>query len=148
MRLAVIALTGLLVWLGWLSSHRAEADPRKFGNIPVAITGCNSIAFAQVPGHPDLFLGRALNNTNPADKCSGHSWSLTYLRMNWKTHKLALAGVFVQTPLRIAGGLTAWNAFDPSVADFNGEYLGGVRMRAGRTARREFLRRSLRPEPS
>src|ERR1700730_3554114 len=36
---------------------------------------CNSVAFSQVPGHRDLFLGRLKQNTSP-DKCSGDNWSM------------------------------------------------------------------------
>jgi hypothetical protein len=80
--------------------------------------GCNATSLAQVPGSPELFLGRQLLTsdgqiaglTGPND-CSGgdpgnqstgkifNRWALTLSKLNWSTHQLTLVKVLLDTSI-------------------------------------------------
>lgn len=108
-----------------------------FGNIPVQSSpqsnflnkvlavrnapGCNNTNVYQVPENPNLFLGRKLINTNPSDLCSGTSWSLTFLKMDWKALALTEVASDLLHPARIGDGSMIISAYDASAMIFQRE---------------------------
>ena len=86
------------------------------GFILVQPVGCNATSLAQMPGSPELFLGRQLLTadgqiagiTGPND-CSGgnpdnqrtgkvfNRWALTLSKLDWSTHQLMLVKVLLDT---------------------------------------------------
>ncbi len=120
--------------------------------LPVAEPGCNATAFAQLPGDPTLFLGRQLvgadgglagiTSTNdcsggdPANESAGkpfNRWSLTLVRLDWRTRRFTIVKPLIDTSLdrrtgrsaaRITGGAMRGaiirSGYDPSVVRFGG----------------------------
>jgi len=91
---------------------------------------------SQIPGHPDLFVGRGSAVTtldqchNPPKDSKGapiwRSFLATY-RMDWKNHKTVLADYLIKMPDRPEPGLQLkdlyiGDAYDPFVAEYRGEY--------------------------
>lgn len=114
------------------------------GNSPVDHT-CNAVAFSQIPGQTDYFIGRAHDYAPPGSpsKCvpnrppSGITW-LALFKMDWQAHTLNYVREVLVPPVEIAGagGRTVLlrNAYDPSVIAYNEEIwvafeCGGVPMR-------------------
>ena len=77
-----------------------------------------SVTFAQVPNHPELFVGRLLQRESASER-----WGLALFQMDW--HKLEMSYIrdLVKTPVRVHGSAVIANALDPSVAYYHGEYL-------------------------
>ena len=94
---------------------------------------CNAVAFSQIPGHPDLFLGRAHDYAEPGvskrcvpdiPKGSRLHWLALY-KMDWTDHTLNYLHDVLKPPFELAAGaqrtVQVENAFDPSVISYNGE---------------------------
>jgi hypothetical protein len=82
---------------------------------------CNSVAFSQLPGHLDFFLGRLKENIGP-DKCSGNNWAIALFEMNWDKKELRFVRYILRPPFAIAGdGRTIQSVYDAYTIDFNDE---------------------------
>lgn len=87
----------------------------------LSLAGCNRVAYDQLHGSPYFFIGRALNNTDPSNGCSGSTWSL--IRNQLDGSLLAAKGPLldVRTPVPVAvpgAQLEITTAYDPSTALF------------------------------
>jgi hypothetical protein len=85
---------------------------------PFTYDGVNSVAFAQLPGSADGFLGRYQLGQTPSG-----DWAVANYTMNWtaQPQHLSLTGYAFQPPLAIVGGAMVTTAYDPTVASFGGE---------------------------
>jgi hypothetical protein len=82
---------------------------------------CNSVAFSQIPGHRDLFVGRLKENTGP-DGCSGDNWALALFEMNWKDSELRFVRYLLRPPFPIPGDdRVIQSVYDPYAVGFKGE---------------------------
>lgn len=82
---------------------------------------CNSVAFSQVPGHRELFLGRVKENTND-NKCSGNNWALALFQMDWTKMDLHFVRYILKPPFTVPGdGRVINSAYDPYAIEFKGE---------------------------
>lgn len=82
---------------------------------------CNSVAFSQVPGHHELFLGRVKENTND-NKCSGNNWALALFQMDWTKMDLHFVRYILKPPFTVPGdGRVINSAYDPYAIEFKGE---------------------------
>jgi hypothetical protein len=104
----------LLATLFLASPHPARAQT------VVKVEGCNSVAFQQIPGKPDLFIGRRLINTS-SEPCSGDYWTLALFQMNWPANSLKYVRDIVHLPVTLAQGDVVITAYDPTLAFYNGE---------------------------
>lgn len=95
--------------------------------LPVSVPGlCNSVAFAQVPGHSDYFLGRLANTGKFPQACEDirRGWALGLFKMDWNTHTLNFDRFVLRPPAQISAGsttVTLGSAYDPSVIFYNNE---------------------------
>lgn len=84
---------------------------------------CNvSGAFSQVPGHPDLFVGRGFG-TGSLDYCHKLHNALAFLalfHMDWQQHKLTMGEILLKPPVKTSSGVELHNAYDPYVAEYQG----------------------------
>jgi len=91
--------------------------------VPVETSGCNAVALAQVPGSPDLFLGRHLltadgkmagisgpndcsggNPDNPKNGKIFNRWGLVLERLDWTNHKFIVVKPLLDTSIDPATG--------------------------------------------
>jgi hypothetical protein len=86
---------------------------------------CNvSGAFSQVPGHPDLFVGRGFG-TGSLDYCHKLHNPLAFLalfHMDWQQHKLTLGEILLKSPVKTSSGVDLHNGYDPYVTQYDGTY--------------------------
>lgn len=77
--------------------------------------GCNSVAWDQVPGNPDLFVGR-LTVAGPGACDESQGYKLIVAAMNWSTHNLTVVNqnLFVG-PQWVNGGYQITSAYDPTL---------------------------------
>jgi hypothetical protein len=94
-----------------LNGYMGESDWQS-----VDFSGCNAVAVAEVPGSPNLFVGRRLIRgdgrmagwNGAPDDCSGGSrqflsedlfnqWGLVLLRFNWSNRKFAIVKPLIDT---------------------------------------------------
>jgi len=86
------------------------------------IYGCNASSFAPIPGREGWFIGRRLIPTNPADGCSGHSWTLVLARLDPASHRFVAVHDLLTVPAQIEGRARLITAYDATVALLNGRY--------------------------
>jgi hypothetical protein len=127
-----VALLSTLIACGKLNS-KANAQPEAglaspTGNwslTPVAVdmgsTGnCPSVPFFQVPGQPDLFLGRTV--VDPASCVGGPlAWTLALYKMDWATSALHFVKALIDVPTLTPSGFQLKAALDPTAAEYRGE---------------------------
>ena len=77
-----------------------------------------SVTFAQIPDHPELFVGRQLQPKSVSER-----WGLALFQMDWQKLEMSYIRDLVKTPVRVHGSAVIANALDPSVAYYHGEYL-------------------------
>ena len=77
-----------------------------------------SVTFAQVPNHPELFIGRLLQSKSVSER-----WGLALFQMDWQKLEMSYIRDLVKTPVRVHGSAVIANALDPSVTYYHGEYL-------------------------
>ena len=84
---------------------------------------CNtSGAFSQVPGHPDLFVGRGLG-VGDLDYCHRLRTPRSFLaifKMDWHQPELVLQSYLVKGPIKTTSGIALTAAADPYVARYKG----------------------------
>jgi hypothetical protein len=102
-------------WTAMLAQARMVAVTRQGSSL------CNSVAFSQIPGDRELFVGRVLENTGP-DGCSGDNWALALFEMNWKDSELRFVRYLLRPPLPIPGDdRVIQSVYDPYAVSFKGE---------------------------
>jgi hypothetical protein len=86
---------------------------------------CNtSGAFSQIPGQPDLFVGRgwSIGSLEDCHKPASHMLPfLALFKMDWQRHMLVMQHYLVKPPVKIPGGVELRAAYDPSVALYKGD---------------------------
>jgi len=105
---------------GTLPIGASESFLGQKGAVQIGYDGCNSVSFAQIPGHIADFVGRHLVNTDPLNGCSGTHFSLSLYRMDWANNHLRYVHPMFAVPQPIPGGATVDSAYDGSVAELNG----------------------------
>lgn len=92
---------------------------------PVSVPGCNATTLAQIPGTTDMFVGRRMINFSSSDGCSGTSLAVVLLRFDWQTQQFTYIKDLVNPASGIGvaaqPGTTINAAYDPTIADVNGE---------------------------
>ncbi len=83
---------------------------------------CNATSFAPIPGRDGWFIGRRLIPTDPANGCSGHSWTLVLARLDAGSHRFVAVHDVLTVPAQIEGGARLITAYDATVALLNGKY--------------------------
>jgi hypothetical protein len=113
------------------------APPNQSGDESGAIVlkgiGCNSAAFAPVPGTTDLFLGRQRFKADGSpvggpDECgSGPHTGLVLVRLDWGKKAFSLVKGVLPAPSEIKEGPMRGaifrSAYDPDIVIYHGEYL-------------------------
>lgn len=116
---AVALASAIQSWPAWANtSHPFENGLRVKG------FGCNSVSFATHPALGDVWVARILNNTDPADLCSGTTISLALAKMDWKKLRLQQLQKTFDTSaggVPIGDGHIIASAYDPSVEAWNTE---------------------------
>jgi hypothetical protein len=88
-----------------------------------------SSSSSQIPGHPDLFVGRAcgIGSLDYCHQCHpALTTSLALFRMDWKANKMVMMNYLLKLPDRPHGlttptGIYITDASDPYVASYHGE---------------------------
>ncbi len=106
----------IILFLALISAATAGAQT----TAPVNLTKCNSVAFAQLPGNNEYFLGRQLINDTNGDGCAGTSWNLALYSMNWSTNVLTFDRYVLQ-PTVLVDGASLESAYDPTAAIIDNE---------------------------
>lgn len=115
---------GILMVLPLRASAQTAAAP-PFESQVVASPGCNASAFAQLPGSPNLFIGRQLltaegelappakagdcSGGNPDNQKSGKSfnrWSLMLDQFDWKNNRFKVIKPLLDTSIDPATGVS------------------------------------------
>src|SRR5262245_42888853 len=81
----------------------------------IDLPGCNSVSWEQVPGNPNLFVGRqTVAGPGACDESQGYK--LIVASMDWSTHRLTVVDpdLFV-VPKTIYGGYTITSAYDATL---------------------------------
>jgi hypothetical protein len=86
---------------------------------------CNtSAAFSQIPGHPELFVGRGFG-IGSLDYCHQKRKDdlpfLALFRMDWHRHVLTMDHFLLKPPMKTGSGVDLRAAYDPYVATYKGE---------------------------
>jgi hypothetical protein len=114
-----------------------EASSTKFNAGIFEMTGCNASAYAQLPNHTPLFLGRQFFKSNGAafvkeEGCRPlvdqtiKRQGLVLDRLDWMQRRFSIIKPLLVPPLRIAGGpiegAIVKAAYDPDAALYRGKY--------------------------
>lgn len=120
--LGILGAPAFAVDLGTAHDWKAITSDAHSVNVTKDGSGlCNSVAFSQIPGHTDLFLGRLKENTGP-DGCSGNNWAIALFQMDWDKKELHFIRYVLKPPFSIPGdGRTINSAYDPYAIQFKGE---------------------------
>ena len=115
-----------------LSAQQQQAGPRadeKYSPIINAMTQdgryvCISSPNAQIPGHPNLFLGRG-HSFGTLEEChekpaAGSHEFLAVFRMDWQKNKMVMQNYLLRPPVKTNGFLIN-SSIDPFVVSHNGE---------------------------
>lgn len=134
----------LLLCSSPLSCARIAASAEYFGEKDSEIvrqTGCNSTAYAPVPGQDNLFVGRQFFKADGTpigreDGCGSAAareaigatrWGLVLDRLDWGTKSFSIVKSLLVTPAQITvgpiQGATIRAAYDADVALYRGQYL-------------------------
>ncbi len=89
---------------------------------PVKLHACNSVAYAQIPSHLDMFIGRIQATDDPVHCAKGNPyWTLGLFRMDWASKELTLVKPLFMPPVRASSSIELITGYDPHVVEFNGE---------------------------
>jgi hypothetical protein len=80
---------------------------------------CNSVAFSQLQGDPDLFLGR-IRPGNPLT-CDRTPWTLGVFQMRWSDYRLHFLHPALDLPAKIGVNMELTYAYDPHTAELGNE---------------------------
>jgi hypothetical protein len=80
---------------------------------------CPSPTFYQVPGHPDLFLGRTVDATDCTH--GPYAFTLALFRMDWPGKTLHFTKSLLPVPTVTPSGIPIKAAFDPTAVEYRGE---------------------------
>jgi hypothetical protein len=84
---------------------------------------CNtSGAFAQIPGHPDEFVGRGygIGSLDYCHKIRKPLGFLALFHMDWQQHTLTMGEILLKPPVKTSAGVELHNTYDPYVAEYQG----------------------------
>jgi hypothetical protein len=116
-----IALCVAILWSTAIAAQAVSA-----GGVlkvqPYTIYSCNASSYAPMPGRDGWFIGRRLIPTNPANGCSGHSWTLVLAQLEAGSHRFVSVHDLLTVPAQIEGGARLITAYDAAVALLNGRY--------------------------
>jgi hypothetical protein len=140
------SVVAIIAWaLLPLASHAAPTRSVWADARIIAAPGCNAVAFSQLPGETNQFVGRFLLDAKGqipkgfAMDCSGgakNRWALTLNSLDWGTGRMTAQKAVLDTSTdpatgrpraKITGGPFAGayieSAYDPSVVTYRGEVL-------------------------
>jgi hypothetical protein len=81
----------------------------------IDLPGCNSVSWDQVPGNPDLFIGR-LTVAGPGACDESQGYKLIVASMDWSTHRLTVVNQDLFAPSQtIEGGYRIDSAYDATL---------------------------------
>jgi hypothetical protein len=85
-----------------------------------ATGNCPSTTFYQVPGQPDLFLGRTVADPTT---CAGGPlrWTLALYKMDWANLTFHFVNTLLDVPTTTPSGIELRAALDPTAAEYRGE---------------------------
>lgn len=102
---------------------------------------CNSVVFAQIPGHPDYFLGRIRGNPGSCLSTERQLWGIALFRMDWNTNTLIFRKEVFRPSTVVSAGVSAGatavrvhHSFDPSVVSYKGELWVAFECATGHTS--------------
>jgi hypothetical protein len=107
------------------ASDAGTARAQAFIQRPIAVQmpTCNSVAFSQIPNHPDTLMGRVQATSNPGECAPPKTpYTLALFHMDWQKHKLSLIRELFSVPMQLPGGRTLASAYDPYVIQYRGHY--------------------------
>jgi hypothetical protein len=116
--LTISAKDGSLLWESNLLGA-AELTEYRIASPPGEHCGVAGLAHSQIPGHPDLFVGRV--HLQDPTSCRPGLFTLALFRMDWRTKELALQHYLLSVPTPARDGMSITNAYDPYVMAFAGD---------------------------
>ena len=121
-RWGALTVVALICALGGPACAQEQATFIENGAAVGVPNTCNSVVFAQVPGHPDYFLGRAAGeHAGTCQEVLGkEEFGIALFRMDWARSTMNFEKLVFAPASKIVAAQVR-HSWDPTVVGFNGE---------------------------